>query len=163
MRPEKDLELSRGPRVYVPPPFFYVALFMLAKFLQAKFPIEAPPFGTFAARLAGIAFIAASVLFFLFRSLRQFFASGNTVVTILPAKSLQTTGVYAFTRNPMYLGLALVYLGAAGLAGSWWTIILFPVLILIIQGYVIRREERYLAREFGAEYEAYRRRVRRWI
>jgi protein-S-isoprenylcysteine O-methyltransferase Ste14 len=162
MQADKDRDLSRGPRVYIPPPFFYVAFFMLAKFLQGRFPISALPFGSPAAKFAGIALIAAS-LFFIFRSLRQFFASGNTVVLILPAKSLQTTGIYAITRNPMYLGLALVYLGAAGLAGSWWTLILFPVLVLIMQGYVIRREERYLAREFGAEYEAYRKRVRRWI
>lgn len=155
-------DLSRGPRVYIPPPFFYVAIFMIARLLQARFPIAAPPFGTFPAKAAGIALIAAS-LFFLFRSLRQFFSSGNTVVLILPAKSLQTTGIYSLTRNPMYLGLALVYLGAAGLAGSWWTLILFPVLILIVQGYIIRREERYLALQFGEEYEAYRKRVRRWI
>lgn len=159
---QKEQDLSRGPRVYVPPPFFYVAAFLIAKALQARFPIRTPPFGTPAAEIAGIALIVAA-LFFLSRSLRQFFASGNTVVLIRPAKSLQTTGIYAITRNPMYLGLALAYLGAAGLAGSWWTLILFPVLILIVQGYIIRREERYLALEFGAEYEAYRKRVRRWI
>jgi protein-S-isoprenylcysteine O-methyltransferase Ste14 len=155
--------LARGPRVYVPPPLIYVAIFLIAKFLQSRFPIpSSPPFGMMAAKIGGIALIAAA-LFFLFRSLRQFIASRNTVVTILPAKSLQTTGIYSLTRNPMYLGLVLVYLGAACLAGSWWTFILLPVLILIVQGYIIRREERYLAYEFGAEYEAYCKRVRRWI
>jgi protein-S-isoprenylcysteine O-methyltransferase Ste14 len=49
------------------------------------------------------------------------------------------------------------------LIGNWWNIILFPLLLLIIQEYIIKREEKYLALEFGQQYEEYRRNVRRWL
>ncbi len=63
----------------------------------------------------------------------------------------------------MYVGLVLVYLGLTCLIGNWWNIILLHLLFLIIQLYVIGREEKYLARKFGNEYMDYRQRVRRWL
>jgi len=113
-------------------------------------------------KLIGIIFLVMA-LFFSVRSLRQFFKSKNTLIPIKPASSLQTTGIYRISRNPMYVGLALIYLGIACLAGNWWNIILFPILILIMQQYVIRSEEKYLELEFGAGYLEYKRTVRRWL
>lgn len=108
-----------------------------------------------------VAFVAA--LFFLSRSLMQFFKTKNTVVLIKPASSLQTTGIYSISRNPMYVGLAFVYLGVTCFIGNAWNIILFPVLFLILQEYVIKKEEQYLSREFGPRYEEYKGKVRRWL
>jgi hypothetical protein len=65
MHDEKDL--SRGPRVYVPPPLFYVGIFLIAKLLQTKFPILAPPFGTPAAPSAPRAWPGRGGLSFSFR------------------------------------------------------------------------------------------------
>ena len=96
------------------------------------------------------------------RSLR-FLRTRNTLVTALPARSLQTGGIYAFSRNPMYAGLLLVYCGLALLVGNWWTLLLVPVLVTVVQRVVILPEERYLQRAFGADYTAYKARVRRWI
>ena len=102
-------------------------------------------------------------LFFLVRSLRQFFLTKNTLILIKPASSLQTTGIYGMTRNPMYVGLAIVYLGITCFIGNWWNIILFPVLFFIVQEYIIKREEKYLQLEFGEGYSDYKRTVRRWL
>jgi protein-S-isoprenylcysteine O-methyltransferase Ste14 len=100
---------------------------------------------------------------FILPALIKFAQSKNTLVTIKPANSLQTRGIYSVTRNPMYMGLLILYCGIAMFEGNWWTIIFIPVIIIIVQAYVIRGEENYLQRAFGEEYFAYRKKVRRWI
>lgn len=77
--------------------------------------------------------------------------------------ALVTSGVYAWTRNPMYLGLWLLLVGWAVRLGALSAFIVALLFIPLI-GYVqIRAEERVLARRFGEEYERYRRRVHRWF
>ena len=151
-----------NPGVYVPPPLFYVVTFIAAVFIQRKFPIDDSSFHLPAVKILGIVFIVIS-LFFSVRSLRQFFQSKNSLMTIRPAFSLQKNGIYHITRNPMYVGLAILYLGITCFIGNWWNIILFPLLVVFVQEYIIKHEERYLARRFGQEYLDYRYKVRRWL
>lgn len=158
----KQIDKSKGPGVYIPPPLIYVLFFLAAIFLQRKIPFAAVFFHLFIMKIVGIALVVLSV-YFLTRSLRQFFLTKNTVVLIKPASTLQTTGVYALTRNPMYLGLTLLYLAITCFIGNWWNLILFPFLVLVIQELVIKPEERYLQIEFGEEYKAYLKKTRRWI
>lgn len=72
-------------------------------------------------------------------------------------------GIYRWTRNPMYLGMALLYIGIAIAADSGTAVLLLPVVIAVIQTQVIAREERCLQQRFGATYLDYKRRVRRWV
>jgi protein-S-isoprenylcysteine O-methyltransferase Ste14 len=67
------------------------------------------------------------------------------------------------TRNPMYVSLVALYLGLMLLINSWWPAIFLPFVVLVVDRFVIAREERYLASAFGAEYDEYRRQVRRWL
>jgi protein-S-isoprenylcysteine O-methyltransferase Ste14 len=87
--------------------------------------------------------------------------------TILPAGRPTTTivdhGPYRFTRNPMYVAMALGYLGLAALFDSWWPDLVLPLILLVVDSMVIRREERYLSEKFGEPYVRYMQRVRRWI
>lgn len=158
----RQIDKSKGPGVYIPPPLLYVAFFVGAVFIQKRLPISDVLFGKTITKITGTVILMAA-LFLLIKSLRQFFLTKNTVILIKPASSLQTTGIYAITRNPMYLGLALAYLGITCFIGNWWNVILFPVLLLIVQEYIIKREEKYLSVEFGQEYEAYKNKVRRWL
>jgi protein-S-isoprenylcysteine O-methyltransferase Ste14 len=151
-----------NPGVYIPPPLFYVVTFIAAVFIQRKFPIDDSSFHLRAIKILGIVFIVIS-LFFLVRSLRQFLQSKNSLMTIRPAFSLQINGIYNITRNPMYVGLAIVYLGITCFIGNWWNIILFPLLLVCVQEYIIKHEEKYLARRFGQEYLDYKYKVRRWL
>jgi len=80
-----------------------------------------------------------------------------------PDQALIASGVYKLSRNPMYLGMALLCLGIAMLFKSLVGIILIGVALVVIDRYVVAREEAYLARRFGAEYDAYRAKVRRWF
>ncbi len=79
------------------------------------------------------------------------------------AQALVTDGPYRVTRNPMYLGMACAYAGAALVTGALWSLALLPLVLLVIDRAIIPREEKHLAASFGAEYERYRRRVRRWL
>jgi protein-S-isoprenylcysteine O-methyltransferase Ste14 len=80
-----------------------------------------------------------------------------------PASTLVTHGPFRLSRNPMYLGLSLVYLGVTLLVNSVWPLLLLPLVIAILQPTVIRLEERYLGARFGTAYDEYCRRVRRWL
>ncbi|MBS1552643.1 MAG: isoprenylcysteine carboxylmethyltransferase family protein [Bacteroidetes bacterium] len=157
-----QINKSKGPGVYIPPPLIYLLIFIASVFIQKRIPISEAIFQTMIIKVAGVIFLVTA-LFFLLRSLRQFFLTKNTVILIKPATSLQTTGIYAITRNPMYIGLSFVYLGITCLIGNWWNIILFPILFLIIQEFIIKREEKYLELEFGQQYAEYKRTVRRWL
>ncbi|HRE51730.1 MAG TPA: isoprenylcysteine carboxylmethyltransferase family protein [Flavitalea sp.] len=157
-----EIDKSKGPGVYIPPPLLYVLTFIAAVMIQKRMPLSDAFFRTMRSRIAGIVLLLIA-LFFLFKSLRQFFVTKNTVILIKPARSLQTTGIYGVTRNPMYVGLSVVYLGIACFIGNWWNIILFPLLLLVVQEYVIKKEEKYLALEFGEAYTIYKKRVRRWL
>ncbi len=157
-----QINKSKGPGVYIPPPLFYVVIFIAALFIQKRVSIANTLFHSLAIKVTGVILLIVA-LFFLVSSLRQFLLTKNTLILIKPASSLQTTGIYGITRNPMYMGLAIVYLGITCFIGNWWNIILFPLLILIVQEYIIRKEEEYLAFEFGQQYEDYKRTVRRWL
>ena len=150
------------PGVYVPPPLIYVAFFFFSFLLQKIWPVNERSLHSTMAYIFGWVLIA---LYFLlaFAAIWQFAVSKNTLVTIKPATSLQTTGIYAFTRNPMYLSLLLLYSGIAVFVGNWWTFLLLPILIVVVQMYVIGKEEQYLHHAFGEQYDEYKRRVRRWI
>jgi len=87
----------------------------------------------------------------------------TAVIPYKPATSLVTSGIYRWTRNPMYLGLALIYLGLALILNSLAALVLLPLVLSIIQSQVIAKEEAYLERTFGNDYVAYKKSVRPWI
>jgi protein-S-isoprenylcysteine O-methyltransferase Ste14 len=80
-----------------------------------------------------------------------------------PATALVTGGPYRFTRNPIYLGFLLIFLGFTLLAGTLWGILLSPLLIGTITRWIIRAEETYLEGKFEDKYRGYSTRVRRWL
>ena len=85
---------------------------------------------------------------------------------ILPhraATALVTAGPFSFTRNPIYFGNTLLLLGAALLLHDLWFVVAALVAALAVDRLAIRREEAHLAAKFGAEWEEYRQKVRRWL
>ena len=72
-------------------------------------------------------------------------------------------GPYLLSRNPLYVGLLALYLGLALLAPTLWGLVLFPAAVLLVLSGAIRPEERFLHERFGAPYDEYARRVRRWL
>jgi protein-S-isoprenylcysteine O-methyltransferase Ste14 len=89
--------------------------------------------------------------------------AGTDPIPFNPSTRIVAHGPYRFTRNPMYIGLALCTLGIAIMADSAWMLGAVPIGLALTDRLIIRREERYLERKFGEEYLTYKRRVRRWI
>jgi protein-S-isoprenylcysteine O-methyltransferase Ste14 len=105
--------------------------------------------------LIGLALFAAGV--------RDFSRAATPVPTNEPTRALVTTGIHGWTRNPIYLGMFLVYGGIGVAARSPWILILALPLAITIRYGVVAREEAYLERRFGAAYRDYKARVRRWL
>jgi protein-S-isoprenylcysteine O-methyltransferase Ste14 len=85
---------------------------------------------------------------------------------LLPGQATHTMieeGPYRLSRNPLYVGLLALYLGLALLAPTLWGLVLFPAAVLLVRWGAIRPEERFLHERFGAPYDDYARRVRRWL
>ena len=95
----------------------------------------------------------------------EFRRAQTTVNPLRPyaAGSLVVTGVFAWTRNPMYLGLALGLLGWSLWLGNFAAVVLLPVFVAYLSRFQIFPEEQVLERHFGTEFTEYRNRVRRWI
>jgi protein-S-isoprenylcysteine O-methyltransferase Ste14 len=85
---------------------------------------------------------------------------------LLPGQATRTIiqeGPFRVSRNPLYVGLLALYLGLALLAPTLWGLVLFPAAVLLVLWGAIRPEERFLHERFGAPYDDYTRRVRRWL
>jgi protein-S-isoprenylcysteine O-methyltransferase Ste14 len=93
----------------------------------------------------------------------RFRSARTSMVPMKPSTALVTSGPYLATRNPMYVGMAFLYAGLALLLGVIWSLAFLPAVLLMVDRFVIAREERYLEAKFGEEYRAYKGRVRRWL
>ena len=145
------------------PPLIYLGFLVLGVALGALVPV--PLLGP-AWRIPR--FVAGGVLVLVgvavaARAKRRFDAAGTATNPLRPTSALVAAGPYRFTRNPMYLGMALLYAGLAVAFDGPLALALLAVALLVIRTQVIAREERYLERKFGDEYLAYKARVRRWL
>jgi len=92
-----------------------------------------------------------------------FVRAGNDPEPWKKDTALVTSGIYRFSRNPMYLGMVIVQLGVALFVQSIGALLSVPLAVLLIDRFVIAREEPHLLATFGEQYRAYRNRVRRWL
>lgn len=148
--------------VHFPPPLVYLGALLLGllaeRFVSLRsFGIEWRLLATTGVLLfvAGVGMMLAAAG--LFRRL------GTNAPPTQPTTLIVKTGPYRWTRNPMYLAMALIYAGLAiGFDGPI-ALTLLPLVLIIIQTQVIAREERYLEAKFGDEYRRYKVEVRRWL
>lgn len=148
------------PGVIAPPPIIYgVGLVAGALIdLAQPLPLAADPTHW----IVGVIFIALGLAVAI-SATGRFRRAGTSVQPHKPSTTIVTSGVYALSRNPIYLGLTALYVGLAFVANTWWALILLIPVILVMRRGVIAREERYLESKFGAAYTAYKARVRRWL
>ncbi len=146
--------------VLAPPPLIYLGGLVAGFVLEALLPSASIP-GAVRWPL-GVVLSAAGLLLAraFFRALRT---AGTPVNPYSPTTSLVTGGPYRLSRNPAYLAMALGYCGVATLASALWVLVPLPIVLLLVDRGVIAREERYLQRKFGDEYDRYTARTRRWV
>ena len=112
--------------------------------------------------VTGTLVIASGVLL-IRSSMRSIDGAGTTYDPFAPSTVLVISGIYRYTRNPGYLGLAVIQLGLALLTDSPWIAITTVVAVMITTVFVIKLEEEKLTRAFGQDYRNYLSRARRWI
>jgi protein-S-isoprenylcysteine O-methyltransferase Ste14 len=146
-------------RVIVPPVYFLVALALMAFFHRVA-PgaqlLQAPY------RYAGLV-LAALALGLILWAAFLFRRAGTNIRPFLPSTALVLAGPYRLTRNPMYLGMAGLLLGAALFMGSITPFVVIPAFMALIQERFILPEEAKLEAAFGRDYLDYKARVRRWL
>jgi protein-S-isoprenylcysteine O-methyltransferase Ste14 len=157
-------EESRGPNVRIPPPLLF-ALPLLTGFIVQHFVPTHLVSGvqpTRIIRLVGVAEIAIALGLFAW-AISTFRRLQTPVIPIRRARALAEEGPFKLTRNPMYLGFTVLYLGIALVANAFWPLVFLPEAIALTYLFAIRLEEAYLTREFGDAYREYCSRVRRWL
>ncbi len=152
----------RSLELKIPPPVVALTCGALMWFLARETPFASWPVagrGVLALTLAalGVCISASGVV--------TFHRAATTTNPMRPgdASTLVTGGIYRRTRNPMYLGLALVLLGWGAQLANVLALLFLPGFVLYIDRFQIIPEERMLAGLFGTEYQAYQASVRRWL
>ena len=158
----------RGPNIRVPPAFF-VGGFLIALWLEVavvRIRLVSGVVGEDGTP-RWLEVVSWTVLalgaFVAHWGVATFWRARTTMLPFKPASTLVQHGPYRFTRNPMYVGLTLMYVGIALLINAGWPLLLLPLVVVGVYWFIIREEEKYLAGLFGEEYLAYKRRVRRWL
>jgi protein-S-isoprenylcysteine O-methyltransferase Ste14 len=152
---------ERGAAVRLPPPLVYLAALVLGGALEWLWRISLP-LGFSARVVAGLAIgglgvAAVAAAFGLFRS------TGQDPAPWEPTPEIVSTGIYRFTRNPMYVGMGLLQAGIGIGFASAWILLLVPTVLAVVYWTAVRHEEAYLEGEFGEAYLGYKARVRRWL
>ncbi|MSP88305.1 MAG: isoprenylcysteine carboxylmethyltransferase family protein [Alphaproteobacteria bacterium] len=155
-------EPTETARVIAKPPVIYAGFLVLGLVLDRVWPIELPMPASDLRKVLGLAMIAIGAGLALW-AFRQFVRAGTNLSTGKPTLAIVTDGIYRFSRNPIYVGLTIFYLGIALATGSPWAFAMLAPALAVMHTGVIFREERYLERRFGAAYLDYKARVRRWF
>jgi protein-S-isoprenylcysteine O-methyltransferase Ste14 len=157
-------EDSRGPNVRIPPPLLFAMPLLTGFIVQHFVPIRIVT-GAYPARtlrLVGIAEIAIALVLMAW-AMSTFVRLRTPIIPVHRARALVNEGPFTLTRNPMYLGFTVLYIGITFVANAFWPLVFLPEAIALTYLFAIRLEEAYLTREFGDAYREYCSRVRRWV
>jgi protein-S-isoprenylcysteine O-methyltransferase Ste14 len=147
-------------RLPVAPPAVFFAYLICALLINLVLPLATP--APLATRMVGALCLAGGLLLGLYAVSRMRRAH-TPVDPGRPSTALVTDGPFRLTRNPVYLGFSLIFLGTTLIVGTLWGLLLMPFLILTMNSIIIRAEESYLRNRFALRYEEYSARVRRWL
>jgi protein-S-isoprenylcysteine O-methyltransferase Ste14 len=111
---------------------------------------------------AGAVLVTAGLLLFAW-GLWTFARAHTGIMLQQAATRVVTHGPYRRTRNPMYVGSVIAYVGASLVINSLWPVLLLPAVVQLLTEFIIWREERYMRAMFGPTYDAYCERVPRWL
>ena len=156
----KTSNAKDSPGVIVPPPLIYLGFLAIGFGLGWLWPL-ALRFGDWRHPAAAMIFVSGGVI--AVAAVRQFKAAGTNFDVRKPATALLDSGLYRYSRNPLYLSMTLAYISIALTTNSGWALLLLAPALAVLHYGVIAREERYLASKFGEPYARYKATVRRWI
>jgi protein-S-isoprenylcysteine O-methyltransferase Ste14 len=145
------------------PPVLFFACLILGLALDYALPLRlaVPAASPLQYAMAGILILLGVAIFA--AAVGNFARADTPVPSTEPVRALVTTGIHGVSRNPIYLGMFLLYAGIGIAARSPWMLGLALPLVVVMRTIVVAREEAYLERHFGDAYRDYKARVRRWL
>ena len=144
----------------IPPPPIYGFLLLIGLGLDWMWPypvLPNPPQYWVGGIVIALSFVLVPLV------LREFVQAKTSFSSHSPSSALITSGPFRYSRNAAYVSLSMLYFGIGIVVDSLWVLALGVVAVLITHYAVIKREETYLKRKFGDEYQAYLTQVRRWL
>jgi protein-S-isoprenylcysteine O-methyltransferase Ste14 len=151
------------PHVIVFPPLVPLITVVSSIVMQPFFPLQLLARLPILVRLSVGGMLLLAGIGMMASGRRALTRNGTNVPTSLPTLVVVTSGIYRWSRNPLYVGGCLVMLGVAFLCALDWLPLIFPLSLAVLHFGIIRREERYLERKFGDDYLRYASRVPRYI
>ena len=151
---------QKGPAVKIPPPLLTLSVIIATYLIDRLFPLPivvGDPLWPGGSALIICALLLAVI------AVIQFAKAKTPIEPWKPTSTIIQHGIYRFSRNPIYLALCIATAGIGLILNSWWIAAGIILLVMLMRRLVIDREEAYLRKKFGREYEDYKTRVRRWI
>lgn len=142
------------------PPLWLLLFIALARIQAVRFPVgrlDHPLTDLLAGLLIGGGVLLMAVAAVQFRQNR------TTLIPHHHARHLVTNGVYSRSRNPIYLGDAMILLGLIVHWSAWPSLVLLPLFLWVITDRFIREEEAWLRKDFGPQWAAWSSKTRRWV
>lgn len=155
-----ETDAGRGPGVRFPPPLVFLSCLIAGAGLGYVFPVSlgVPAVLTWIGLLVVAAgFVILYICWLAFRRAR------TAIEPWKPTTTMVYSGCYRFSRNPIYLSMCLILFGIGIYANSLWIFLAGFPCGYIIYRVAIKKEEAYLAEQFGESYLNYQKQVRRWI
>jgi len=151
---------KKGPAVKFPPPLIFIVFLLVGYGLYQIAPIglSMTEWGKF----VGSALMTGSLVILLVL-LMAYLRAKTSIEPWKPTSHLITTGLYAYSRNPIYAAFCLLSIGIGFYLNSLWVVLSFLPSALAVYYIAIRKEEAYLTLKFGTQYLAYKDKVRRWL
>ena len=149
--------------VAIKPPILFLAALLLGCMLTVLLPIGpgiAQPNGL--GLTVGLSFAVLGIGLAIFPA-RRFQRAGTSIMPGESSTVLVQDGPYRVTRNPIYIGLILLYFGLSIVLTSVWMLLLLIPTVIVLHLGVVKREEDYLDWKFGEDYRRYVRQVPRWL
>ena len=145
---------------FTAPPLIFIVALVTGFGIDLFYPLPTMPLGLQLG--AGMASVIVGALL-IWSSMTSFKRAGTTYDPYSASTTLVIKGIYRYTRNPGYLGLAIIQLGLALMFDSPWILLTTLIAVIVINQFVIKLEEKKLMSTFGKEYQNYLADVRRWI
>jgi protein-S-isoprenylcysteine O-methyltransferase Ste14 len=156
-------EMKDNPGVIAPPPLIFLSGLLLGGLINWFYPLYIfPARYLLFARIVGTLLIVLGLgIIFNVRAKMQ--RVETNIEPWKPTNSIITEGIYAYSRNPVYVAMILIYFGVTIIVDSMWILSFIFLVFFVMHFGVILREEKYLEKKFGEEYLNYKNKVRRWI
>lgn len=150
-----------NPGVIAPPPGIHLAFILMGVAVQRGWAWHMAPESSLRFALGLSLVVGGHVIVALF--FLTFRRAGQNPLPNTPSPAVISTGLYRFSRNPVYSANVVIHVGFALMLDNMWILLFLPPAVVIMHYGVIVREEAYMERTFGEEYLRYKNSVRRWV